>query len=287
MHGRHGGSAGARATALLAGLSGVFLLVGSLFGVVGLVGAVVLSALIHAYAWLASDRIVLRAMRAYPVSEARQPALYRIVRELSTASRLPMPRLYLSPTAAPNAFATGRDPRHAVICCTEGLLDLLDERELRCVLAHEIAHVERRDTLVCSVAAALATGVLSGAQLSWLLSGDGDDDGGGIAGAVMMLVLGPLAAVLLRMAVQRSREYDADVASAALTGDPLGLAAALRALDRRVRELPLRPEPGLRAASALMVVNPFRPDLVGRLFGTHPATTERVARLEALAGYRR
>lgn len=273
---------------MLGGLSVLFLVAGAGFGPVGVVVALVLSVLTNLYVWLASDRIALRAMRAYPVSEAQQPALYRTVRALSTASRLPMPRLYLSPTPAPNALTTGRGPRHAVICCTEGLLDVVDERELRAVLAHEIAHVERRDTLVSSAAAALATAVLFAVQLSWLLSGGADDDdGGGLVGAAMMLVLGPLAAGVLRLAVQRSREYDADAASAALTGDPLGMAAALRTLDARIREVPLRPEPGLRSASALMIVDPFRPDLVGRLFRTHPSTAERIARLEAMAGYRR
>lgn len=272
--------------ALLAGASALLLLVGAAFGPVGVFVAMLLALGLQAYAWFASDTVALRAMRAYPVGEAQQPAMYRIVRELSAATRRPMPRLLVSPTAAPNAFATGRSPRHAAICCTEGLLATLSERELRAVLAHELAHVHHRDILATSVAAALATGVMFGVQFSWLLAGD-DDDGGGVLGNVLMLVLGPVAAGVLRLAVSRSREYQADTTAAALTGDPLGLASALRTLDAGTRRLPLRAEPGLRSTSALMVVDPFRPDLVGRLFRTHPSTAERVARLEQLAGYRR
>lgn len=285
MHGAHGGT---RVAVLLAALSALLLLGGAQFGPAGLLVGLLLAIALHGSVWFGCDRVALRAVQAYPVSEAQQPTMYRIVRELSTATRRPMPRLYVSPTPAPNAFATGRDPRHAAIVCTEGVLARLDERELRAVLAHELAHVHNRDILVSSVAAALATGVMFLAQLSWLVpGGTDDDDGGGLLGGMMMVVLGPLAAGVLRLAVSRSREYGADAAGAALTGDPLGLAAALRSLDAGTRDVPLRPEPGLRSASALMVVDPFRPDRIGRLFRSHPPIAERIARLEALAGYRR
>lgn len=279
-----------RTAALLAALSGLILVAGSFFGRTGLVLALVAALGMNALAYFASDKIALRAMRAYPVSEAMQPALHRIVRELSTSVHQPMPRLYVSPTAAPNAFATGRDPRHAAVCCTEGILALLDERELRAVLAHELAHVRNRDILVSSITAALATAVMFLVQFAWLVPlgrSDDDHDGGGLVGGLLLLVLAPVAATLLQLGVSRSREYQADLSGAALTGDPLGLAAALRKLEVGTRALPLRPEPGLQTTSALMIANPFRPEGMSRLFSTHPPMAERVARLERLAGYRR
>jgi heat shock protein HtpX len=243
----------------------------------------------NAAAYFASDKLALRAMHAYPVSEAVQPAMYRIVRELSIAARQPMPRLYVSPTAAPNAFATGRSPRHAAVCCTEGLLARLDERELRAVLAHELSHVHNRDILVSSVAAALATAVMFLAQFAWLLpfGRSDDDDDGGLLGWLLLLVLAPVAAMVLQMGVSRSREFQADASGAALTRDPLGLAAALRKLDAGTRALPLRPQPDLQTTGALMIANPFRPGGMSRLFSTHPPMVARVARLEQMAGYRR
>jgi heat shock protein HtpX len=287
--GRQGISgSGVRTAALLAALSALMLLVGSRFGSGGLVIALLLALATNGYAYFWSDRLALRSMRAYAVSEAQQPAMYRIVRELSTAARAPMPRLYVSPTLAPNAFATGRNPRQAAVCCTEGILRTLDERELRAVLGHELAHVYNRDILVSSVAAALATAVMFLAQIAWFLPfGNDDDDNGGPLAALAMLILGPLAASLLQLALSRSREFQADAAGATLAGDPLGLASALRKLDAGAQALPLRAEPELQSTSALMIVNPFRPEGLSRLFSTHPSTAERVARLEAMAGYRR
>lgn len=286
-----------RTTGLLLVVSGLVLIAGSAFGATGLVVALLVAGVVNvvAYAW--SDRIALRAMRAYPVGEVAHPALYRIVRELSVGSRQPMPRLYVSPTAAPNAFATGRDPRHASICCTEGLLETLDERELRAVLGHELAHVHNRDAATASITAALAGSVLVLAQLAWFRPGRraggggrapaGGDEGGGLLGGALLVLLAPLAAGVLQLGVSRSREYEADALGARLTGDPLGLASALRKLDAGTRALPLRPEPDLQTTSALMIANPFRCEGLTRLFGTHPPLAERVARLERLAGYRR
>lgn len=278
-----------RTALLLTALSGLILVVGSFFGRTGLVVALVAAIAMNGVAYVASDKIALRSMRAYPVSEAMQPAMYRIVRELSTAARQPMPRLFVSPTAAPNAFATGRDPRHAAVCCTEGILAMLDERELRAVLAHELSHVHNRDILVSSVTAALATAVMLFAQFAWLLpfGRSDDEEDGGLIGWLLLLLLAPVAATLIQLGVSRSREFQADAAGAALTGDPLGLAAALRKLEAGTHALPLRPQPGLQTTSALMIANPFRPEGMTRLFSTHPPMADRVARLEQMAGYRR
>lgn len=284
MHGRRDGI---RATVLLVVAIVVVLVTASLAGPVGVVLVLTLTAALCAYTWAFGHRTALRALQAYPVGEARQPAMYRLVRELSTAARLPVPGLFVSPTAAPNVFTAGRGPRHATICCTEGLLAQLDERELRAVLAHQIAHVHHRHVLLPSLAVVLATGVLLPAQLAWRPAERAGDDGGGLLGRALVLVLAPIAAGVLRLGASRSRRYQADAAGAALGGDALALAAALRTLDAGVRAFPLQPEPGLRASSALMIVDPFRPGVVTRLLGTHPSTAERVARLEALAGYRR
>lgn len=284
MHGRRGGI---RATVLLVVAVAAVLVTASLAGPVGVVLLLALAGALVAYTWLFGHRTALRALQAYPVGEASQPLTYRLVRELSAAARLPVPRLFVSATAAPNAFATGRDPRHATICCTEGLLAQLDERELRAVLAHQLAHVHHRHVLMPSLAVVLATGVLLPAEMAWRPSGREGDDGGGVLGRALVLLLAPVAAGVLRLGASRSRTYQADAAGAALGGDPLALAAALRTLDAGIRAFPLRPEPRLRASSALMIVDPFRPGFVTRLLGTHPQTAERVARLEALAGYRR
>jgi heat shock protein HtpX len=281
---------GVKTAVLLAVLSGLILVAGqALGGTQGLTIAFLIALATNGGSYFYSDRLALRSMRARPVSEAEQPRMYRIVRELSTASRQPMPRLYLSPTQAPNAFATGRNPRNAAVCCTEGILAILDERELRGVLGHELSHVYNRDILISSVAAGLASVIMYLGYLAWLLpiGRSSDDDGPGPIGALAVLILGPVAAGLIQMAISRSREYQADESGAHITGDPLALASALRKLEQGTRALPLPPEPNLQTTSALMIANPFRPQGMSSLFSTHPPRGERIARLEQMAGYPR
>jgi heat shock protein HtpX len=282
---------GAKTALLFGGIIGLLLLLGSVIGGGRYIWVFALLGLATtAYGYWNSDKIAIRSMRAYPVSEAEQPAMYRIVRELSTAARQPMPRLYVSPTLAPNAFATGRNPKNAAVCCTEGILQMLTERELRGVLGHELMHVYNRDILTSSVAAAIGGVITSVAQIGLFFGGGGfgDDEDRPNPIAMMLIALAaPLAAAVIQMAISRTREYDADEDGATLTRDPLALASALRKLEAGTQALPLPPDRELVSSSHLMIANPFRGDGISRMFSTHPPMAERIARLEALAGYRR
>ncbi|HEU0132949.1 MAG TPA: zinc metalloprotease HtpX [Mycobacteriales bacterium] len=287
----HGHHNGLKTAGLLALMSAVILLVGSRFGGGGLAIALVLALGINGVSYFYSDKLALRSMHARPVSEAEAPWLYRIVAELAQANRMPMPRLYVSPATQPNAFATGRSPRHAAVCCTEGILQLMDERELRGVLGHELAHVMNRDILLSSVAAALATVIMFLSRMAWFAAlfggGGGRDDrrGGGGLESIALIVLGPIAAMMMQMALSRSREFQADATGARVTGDPLALASALRKLHAGTTRMPLAQTPDLAASSQLMIANPFGGQGgLGKLFSTHPPMEERIARLEAMAG---
>jgi len=283
---------GLKTTLLFSGFFAILLALGSVIAGGSYLWAFALFGVaMTAYGYWNSDKIAIKAMRARPVTEAEAPAMYRIVRELSSAATKPMPRLFISPTEAPNAFATGRNPSNAAVCCTQGILDLLDERELRGVLGHELMHVYNRDILTSSVAAAVAGVITSVASMfmwmSFMGGGGGDDDSPNPVAMIAMALLAPLAATTIQLAITRTREYDADEDGAKLTGDPLALASALRKLERGTAAAPLAPERDLVNASHMMIANPFRAQDVSRLFATHPPMADRIARLETMAsGYR-
>jgi heat shock protein HtpX len=280
-----------RTGVLLAALTVLLMLIGgALGGQNGMVMAFVLSIVMNFGAYWFSDRIVLAMYRAQPVDEASAPGLYRMVRNLVTRAGLPMPRVYIIPEEASNAFATGRNPQHAAIAVTEGIMRVMGEDELEGVLAHELAHVQNRDTLIMAVAATLAgavTYMAHMAQWAMIFGGgrrDGDEDesgGGGLVGGLLMIVLAPLAATLIQLAISRSREFHADATGARIAGQPWGLAKALEKLEMASKAVPMHATP---ATAHLFIVNPLTGGGWMTLFMTHPPVSERVARLRALAG---
>lgn len=273
-----------KTVALLGALTGIFLFIGGMAGGrQGMLIALVFAALMNFVSYWFSDRIVLRAYRASELPESEAPRVHAMVRELCLQAQMPMPAIYVFEQDSPNAFATGRDPKQAVIALSSGILRLMGEAELKGVVAHELTHVVNRDTLLQTVAATLAGAIMFLAyQARWFgvfAGGRDDDERGGIVGLMAMAVLAPLAATLIQMAISRSREYKADAGAAQLTHNPEGLAAALEKLTAYSKQLPL---PATRQTAHLFIVSPLSGKSLLSLFSTHPPIEERVARLRAM-----
>jgi len=272
-----------KTTLLLGALTGLFLMVGqALGGRGGMTIALVLAAVMNVAALFWSDKIVLRMYKARPATPTDAPELHAIVERLAMKAGIPMPRLYVIPDAALNAFATGRSPSHAAVAATEGILRSLDREELEGVLAHELSHVLNRDTLISTVAATLAGAISHLAHFAWFmpLGGSDDDDRGGPMGGLLALILAPIAAMLIQFAVSRSREYGADATGARLVGYPDGLIGALRKLHSAAARIPMRAADP--ATAHLFIVSPLSGRSLAGLFSTHPPVEQRIERLMSL-----
>jgi heat shock protein HtpX len=271
---------------LIAALGGAFVLVGSFWRTTGMVLALGIALVFNFSMYWFSDKIAIASTRSKPVTEQQAPELYRIVRELTQANRMPMPRVFVSEMMQPNAFATGRNPEHAAVSVTQGILQILDERELRGVLAHELSHVANRDILIGSIAAGIGMSITFLARFAlWFGGGDDRQSPFGAFGLLFAWILAPIAAAIIQMAVSRSREYQADESGATLSHDPDALASALRKLEAAAGKVPV-PATVSPAQAHLFIVNPFRGRQaamsLANLFSTHPPTAQRVARLEQI-----
>jgi heat shock protein HtpX len=273
---------GIRTTLLLASLTGLMLLIGgALGGRGGMMIALLFSLVMNMGTYWYSDKIVLKMYHAKEVTPAESPELYGIVRGLVDRAKMPMPKVYIVDTPMPNAFATGRNPSHAAVAVTTGIMRILDKDELEGVVAHELSHVKNRDTLISSVAATIAgvvTFLASMAQWS-LIFGGNDDDGGNIVGILAMAILAPIAAMIIQMAISRSREFGADAGGAELSGHPMALARALSKLEMASGRAPADVNP---STAHMFIVNPLKGKKLASLFSTHPSTEERIARLSAM-----
>lgn len=272
-------SATLRTTILMAALGGLLVVIGALVG--GPRGAgffLLLALLINAGSYFFSDKLALAASRAKPIDESEAPRLYQMVRELTTRADLPMPRLYMIPSDQPNAFATGRNPKHSAVAVTRGITKLLSEDELRGVLGHELTHVRNRDILIQSVASAIGTAIT---YVAYMLMFFGDEDNGplGLAAALAMVILAPIAASIIQLAISRQREYAADAGGAELCGNPESLASALLRLEQGAEAMPMQVN---QAAEPLYIVRPFKGKGLAGLFSTHPPIEERVRRLRQM-----
>lgn len=270
---------------LMAALSVILVIIGgAAFGRSGAIMFFLISLGMNFFSYYFSDRMAISMTRSQPVSEAEAPELYEIVRRLTDRAGMPMPRLYISPSPQPNAFATGRNQSHAAVAVTDGLLRVLNKSELEGVLAHELSHIKNKDILIGTIAAVFASAITMIANvLQWgaiFGMGRGDDDeGGGFAGAILLAIIAPIAALIIQMAISRSREYLADETGARIAGYSGGLANALLKLERAAHRIPMQVNP---ATSHLFIVNPLSGASVARLFSTHPPISERVKRLQEL-----
>lgn len=279
-----------RTTLLLAGLTGLLLFAGQMIGGhVGMVVALIFAAVMNIGSYWYSDKLVLKLYQAREVSENDAPKLYSVVRDLAQRAQMPMPRVYIVDNAAPNAFATGRNPNHAAVAATTGLLDIMNREELTGVLAHELSHVRHRDTLVSAIAATLAGAIAMLANMAqWAMlfgaiSGEDEEEGaGGLVGALAMMIIAPIAATLIQLAVSRSREYGADKGGAELTGHPEWLASALQKLEQASGRARLETASEHPSTAHMFIVNPLKGEKLAQLFSTHPPTEERVKRLMAM-----
>lgn len=260
---------------------------GAIGGQSGMIVAFLIAGGMNFFSYWYSDRIVLKMYRAREVSETEQPAFYGMVRRLATQAGMPMPKVYVIPSPSPNAFATGRNPRNAAVAATEGIMQILTQDELEGVMAHELAHVQNRDTLISTIAATFAGAIsMLGSMLQWAAifgggSSDEEEGGGGMLGGLAMAFIAPMAAMLIQMAVSRSREYLADASGAKICGKPQALAGALRKLQLASQRVPMTE--ATAATSHLFIVNPLTGGSLLKLFSTHPPMEERIARLEAIA----
>ena len=275
----------AKTAALMTGLTVLLVFAGgALGGRSGMILFFIIAAGMNLFSYWFSDKIVLKMYKAKEVTEGEAPELYGVVRDLAARANMPMPKVYVIPSEAPNAFATGRNPNHAAVAATRGTLRLLNREELTGVLAHELAHVRNRDILIGTIAATIAGAISMMATMAqWaMIFGGGRRDGnnGGIVGMLAMMILAPIAAGLIQMAISRSREYEADASGAALCGNPMWLASALRKLEAASRRVPIDANP---ATAHMFIVNPLRGGGMAKLFSTHPPIAERVSRLEKMA----
>lgn len=270
--------------ALLAALSGLLISISYwvIGGSSGLIIGIGLAAVTNLLSWYQSDKIALAAYQAQPVSESQAPGLYRMVRRLSQRANIPMPGIYIVPSQTANAFATGRDPEHAAVAVTEGILNILPEDELEGVIAHELTHIINRDTLTQAVAATVAGAISFLAQMVsyslWFGGAGGRDNerGGNPLGVLLTVLLAPIAATIIQLGISRTREFSADAGSAKLTGNPRALARALQRLEATARQLPLNANP---AFEPLLIINPISGEFLGNLFSSHPSTEARVQAL--------
>jgi len=270
---------------LMAAIMALFGTVGLLLGGgAGMVAALILGGAMNLWAYWFSDKIVLRMYNAREVDETSAPQLYGIVRELAQSAQLPMPKVYLIDEAQPNAFATGRNPEHAALAATTGILQLLTPRELRGVLGHELSHVKHHDILISTISATIAGAISSIAQLGMLFGGSRQNERGvHPLVALLIMIVAPLAAMLIQLAISRAREFEADRGGAEVSGDPQALASALEKIERYARGQPIETAEMHPETAQMMIINPLSGGGIQGLFSTHPSTQERIARLLAMA----